>query len=614
MSKPILFISFLLLNTFVFCQDFQTDSTSVEQLFSGLTTGKLSKDSTISELKTIQERNKSTAELLEIYDFYFSKYLMQTGEMDSAIVISKTAIEKYTNDQDISHRIKFLKIIASCYAYNQDYQQGITYFKKALAICEETGNFEQAAYVNNNIANLFFSLMDYESAYKYSSASFNYIEEHPDNPYYAGILAILSVAESKVKKNEDAYNHAKEALEIATKTNNILALIVSNHALGDIEEGQKNYHEAIQWFSASLKISEQYNQLHFSLLNHIGLLSCYIGMNENDQAIYHGEKALDISEKTGNKNVSYSLKRKLALAYHKNGEDGKAFELMHEAHEIYKATTSFDTQESINEILIKYDTEKKEKEIQKNKVERMKQEVKASRFRFIIAILTFILLLLLVFYFIIQLKNKNKLRAANDQLEKETLRAIIEGEEKERERLSAELHDGIASTLTSIRFKMENSKNEKNNELIQMIRDAQIDTRRISHNLSPLKIENSGINDAVKQFSLENSNTNTQIHFANFCTSTTLNKDSELMIYRIIQELVQNAIKHGNAKTIDIQFMCSENLFNWSVEDDGNGFELEQKQLGQGLLSIQNRIERMHGEFNIDSSPEGTIVQLSIPI
>ena len=614
MTKPFLFISFLLLNSFIFCQDFKTDSTSIEQLFKGITTGHLAKDSTINELKTIQVRNQSNAKLLEIYDFYFSKYLMQTGEMDSAIVISKTALEKYTNNQEIDHRIKFLKIIASCYAYNQDYQQGITYFKKALAICEETDNFEQAAYVNNNIANLFFSLMNYESAYKYSSASFKYIEKHPDNPYYAGILAVLSVAESKVNKNEDAYNHAKEALEIATKTNNILALIVSNHALGDIEGEHENYLEAIQWFSASLEISDQYNQLHFSLLNHIGLLPCYIGINEYDQAIYHGEKALNISVEIGNKNVSYSLKRKLALAYHKNGEDGKAFKLMREAHEIYKATTSFDTQESINEILIKYDSEKKEKEIQKNKVERMKQEVKSSRFRFIIAILTFILLLLLVLYFFLQQKNKEKLRAANHQLEKETLRAIIEGEEKERERLSSELHDGIASTLTSIRFKMENSGNNKNIELIQMIRDAQIDTRRISHNLSPLKIENSGINDAIKQFALENSNTITQIHFSNFCTSILLNKDSELMIYRIVQELVQNAIRHGNAKTIDIQFMCSENLFNWSVEDDGNGFELEQKQLGQGLLSIQNRIVRMHGEFNIDSSTDGTIVQLSIPL
>jgi len=614
MTKSFLFISILLLNSFVFCQDFKTDSTSIEQLFTGIISGQLPKDSSINELRTIQARNKSTPKLLEIYDFYFSKYLMQTGEMDSAIIVSKTALEKYTNNQEIGHRIKFLKIIASCYAYNQDYEQGISYFKKALAICEETGNFEQAAYVNNNIANLFFSLMDYDSAYKYSSASFNYIKKHPENPYYAGILAILSVAESKVKKNEDAYKHAKEALEIATKTNNILALIVSNHALGDIEGEYENYTEAIQWFSASLKISDQYNQLHFSLLNHIGLLSSYMGIHDYNQAIYHGEKALEISAKTGNKNVAYSLKRKLALAYHKKGEDGKAFELMHEAHEIYKATTSFETQESINEILIKYDSEKKEKEIQKNKVERMKQEVKSSRFRFIIAILTFILLLLFVVYFLVQQKNKNKLRTAKDQLEKETLRAIIEGEEKERERLSAELHDGIASTLTSIRFKMENNENETNNELIQMIRDAQIDTRRISHNLSPLKIENSGINDAVKQFARENSNTNTLIHFSNFCSSIILNKDSELMIYRIIQELVQNAIKHGNAKTIDIQFMCSENLFNWSVEDDGNGFELNEKQLGQGLLSIQNRIERMHGEFNIDSSSDGTIVQLSIPI
>ncbi len=612
MSKIILLISFFLIQTSCFTQNFQQDSSQIEKLFTGILIG-TSRDSSLFELKQVKTNNKDNIGILEIYDFYFAKFLMQSVEMDSAIVISQNALKKYNQLENSGNQINFLKIIASCYAYNQDYQQGIIYFKKALIIAEETNHLEQAAYINNNIANLFFSLMDFESAYKYSSASFSYLKNHPENPYYASILAILSMAESKTQYKEKAYHHATEALEIATKTNNILALIVANHALGDIEGEQNNYKEAIKWFSKSLEISEQYHQLNLSLLNHIGLLPCYIGLGEYEGAIYHGEEALIISKKTGNKNVTYSLKRKLAMAYHKSGQDDKAFTLMHDAHEIYKATTSFETQESINEILIKYDTEKKEKEIQKNKVKLMHQEVESGRFRFIIALLVFILLLFFILYLFIQHKNKRKLIDKENELEKEILRAVIEGEEKERERLSSDLHDGIASTLTSIRFKMENSKDEQSTEIIQMIRDAQIDTRRISHNLSPLKIENEGIQGAMKQFAQENSNESTKIHFSNFCSAIQLNKDTELMIYRIVQELVQNSTKHGNAKNIDIQFMSSENEFNWSIEDDGKGFNVKGKPLGQGLLSIKNRIERMNGDFNIDSSYQGTIVQLSIP-
>ncbi len=613
MKAHFFIVIFILSSVQLFSQNYSTDSSSIEKLFSGAVTGKIKADSVFMQLDVIKDRNENNPELLEIYDFYYAKFLMQTGQMDSAIVVAEKAINKYTDSTDLSRQIKFIKIIASSYAYSQDYQKGISYFRQALEICERIDNQEQAAYINNNIANLFFSLMDYENAYRYSKASFDYMKNHPENPYYGSILAILSVAESKTSKKDIAYKHAQEALKIASEQNNILALIVSNHALGDIEAEQGNYQESIKWFNASLKISDQYRQLHFSLLNHIGLLPCYIEIGEYDKAIFHGEEAEKIAKQLGNKNVAYSLKRKLALAYSKSGQNDIAFELMRQAHEIYKSTTNFETQEAINEILIKYDTEKKDKEIQQNKVKIMKQEVESSRFRFIISLLSFILILLIVLYLLIQQKNKLKLKEAESKLEKETLLAIIEGEEKERERLSSELHDGIASTLTSIRFKMENHPTEHSAELIKMITDAQIDTRRISHNLSPLRIEKAGLVSAMEQFSKENSTPETQIHFSNFCTDNTLSKETELMIYRIVQELVQNAIKHGKAKNIDIQFMCSDKQFNWSVEDDGVGFEKKDGELGQGLFSIQNRIERMNGSFNIDSSSEGTIVQLSIP-
>ncbi len=594
------------------------DSLKIVELFFQATHNAQERESALQELSVIKRSiADSDTTLRTFYTFSESKYLMTTGRLNEAMELAEEGLELFRHSQMDHRKIKFYNLIASVHTLRQEYKDGINFFKKSLAICERTGDKLQAAYALNNIANLFFSLLDEESAYIYASRSFAILKEYKDDPYYPGILSILSVAETKTGRSEEGYKHAVEALKIGESTQNILALIVANHALGDYHLTNESYAEAKLHFSESLTYSEKFAQEHFSLLNNLGLLKTYLGLKDYANAVSFGNSALILAESLENKDVLYALKRNLASVYHGLGQLDKAYVLLKEAHAINREITNIETKKSINELLIKYDAEKKEKEIANGQLLLLEKDIEAARFRQIILFLSIGLVLLTGIILLIRNRNINRIKEMNSKYEREVLQALLKGEEVERKRLAVDLHDGLSSSLTSIRFRLESLatiKEEDKRKLIESLQETQLESRRIAHNLSPIKMERLGLIAALQQFAQENSTEKSIIHISDFSDGVRLNESLEMFVYRITQELIQNALKHAKAGSIDVQFFKEGDEFRWMVEDDGDGFDLDTVEYGEGLQSIRSRINQFKGSFDIDTSHKGTIVQISIPI
>ena len=216
------------------------------------------------------------------------------------------------------------------------------------------------------------------------------------------------------------------------------------------------------------------------------------------------------------------------------------------------------------------------------------------------------------------------------QLEKEkkilNMAGMIEGQEAERIRIAKDLHDGLGGLLTTIKTQVSNIQRdidqlenlkpyEKANAMID---DACNEVRRISQNLMPDILRLEGLHGAVDAIADQIKDTHgLQVEFISQIEGLKLNEVKELFVFRIVQELTNNIIKHANATTIKLNMLISDGLLHVMVEDDGVGFDSNHKQNtnGIGLKSVASRVNYLNGKLTIESAPRnGTRTNISLPL
>jgi signal transduction histidine kinase len=214
--------------------------------------------------------------------------------------------------------------------------------------------------------------------------------------------------------------------------------------------------------------------------------------------------------------------------------------------------------------------------------------------------------------------NKEKLQIEHKLTEEQSMLAnkVIAAQEGERQRIAQDLHDDLGSTLSMLKVRLEevnkNTKNQLENE-IYIADKAVNDLRQVSYNLMPTMFLERGLINTIKEF-LRINDITSKVAFFYGENEKRLEWEAELGIYRIIKELLTNAIKHAKATKIDLQLIYYEKFLYLSVEDNGIGFkEKEGPSKGNGLKSINLRVSYLHGKLNIDSSSNGTSVLIEIP-
>ncbi|MCX7696788.1 MAG: Cache 3/Cache 2 fusion domain-containing protein [Bacteroidales bacterium] len=202
------------------------------------------------------------------------------------------------------------------------------------------------------------------------------------------------------------------------------------------------------------------------------------------------------------------------------------------------------------------------------------------------------------------------------ELERKMLSAAIRGEEKERQRIARELHDGLGPLLSTLKLYVgelsgDITRQEKEDLLqhIHEIIDESIQNiRQIANNLMPSIINDYGLIKAIEHFCEKINKTNTiNIHFEYDIQKERINSDLELILFRIISELINNTLKHANAENINILLIQQEQKLYVFYKDDGIGFDpqliLQQESTGLGLKSIISRIKSINANYFVSSSP-----------
>ena len=216
----------------------------------------------------------------------------------------------------------------------------------------------------------------------------------------------------------------------------------------------------------------------------------------------------------------------------------------------------------------------------------------------------------------IQLHQEKKIDATQN---------MIQGEEQERTRLARDLHDGLGGMLTGVKFQLNSIKgnvilSEENagtfTKSISQIDNAIVEMRRVAHNMMPEALLKFGLDETLKSYcDSVSQSSELAVSYQSFGMEVRLEQTNEIVLYRIVQELLNNTIKHAKATKSNIQLTRNENLISLTVEDNGKGFDVNDvKKNGIGLSNINHRVEYLSGKIDVQSDNKGTSTHIEFEI
>jgi signal transduction histidine kinase len=270
---------------------------------------------------------------------------------------------------------------------------------------------------------------------------------------------------------------------------------------------------------------------------------------------------------------------------------------------------------------------------QKLEIAQQQKKLQAKNFWIGVTALGSLLLLAGLLGFMRSYKNKQRLQqSAFTRLQQEQeinqLKAQVRGEEQERNRIAMELHDGIASQLWAIKLNVDSLQQQHPlhgaflhnlHTIYQQLDDTAQEVRKTAHNLMPDLLLEEGLGTALASLCDKiKKQTELEVDFLEYGTIPRMDEEIELSLYRMIQELIQNVLKHAEGATqLLVQLSCIDTLLNITVEDNGAGFSetnLDSSK-GIGLRHIQKRVKTLNGHIDLQSVPgKGTTVYLEFDI
>ena len=318
---------------------------------------------------------------------------------------------------------------------------------------------------------------------------------------------------------------------------------------------------------------------------------------------------------------------KLINAYKSSGDYKKALEYTDSMNSVKDSLVSYANVATVNQMEIKYRTAEKDKQIAQNQLLIAQQKNKIVHKNIWIASTVGGIFLLAVIMISINRneRNKRRLQAAKiEALEHENtisiLKGVMQGEENERSRIARELHDGIGGILSAAMMRFTSAIQEHEaitqtpafDDGLALLNEMGDEIRKTAHNLMPEVLLKQPLPDAIRTYcSVVQQSNSIQINFQTLGSFDGIAQSSKLNIYRIVQELLKNVIKHSQATSALVQLLMNEHLLTVTVEDNGIGFDTSELKKGMGLHNIQARVSSMQGHFTVESTAgKGTSVYI----
>lgn len=573
------------------------DSLSIATLFSKTRTNKDSAAIYKEQAREIAEANasvKSTA----VYLVLLAKDMIYSGQLDAADSIADKGLQLKYSGNDIAYEGKFYNIKGNVAGLKKKIYRSIELYLSAEKIFDKVGDSAALAGVYSNVANSYFSLKDHSSANQYAGKAYKLLPSVKEPHIAANITTTYALSLSKTGRSADALPVVRQADSIADATGNKMGKVAATIGLAEIYNADKQYDSAVVYYNRAMVLGEDLGIKHFELMGKMGLLAMYEAQGRVTDIVNLSGPTIALANQLDNVDVLHTAKRIAGKALGKQGEYEKAFLLLNESYNLYDSTAGVENQKNINELLVKYDAEKNEREILAQNLLLTKQEaLLRSRQLIIVGLILGLSILFTVFFYTRKL-TRERLKRVQAEKEKKVGDAYIQGEQKERTRLAFEIHDGIASMLTGISYKLRAEDADKD-EVIGLLTRLHEDTRRISHSLMPIDLEKNSLVDAVQDLCVRMSTKETEMVFLAKGPEVRLDDQESLLLYRLIQELLNNALKYAQCQSVFVNIVSDMKGLDISVEDDGIG--IPKDMIENGFVSIKERVRSLGATMHIDA-------------
>ena len=546
-----------------------------------------------------------------------------SGDYDSAMFFYAKALPIY-------QKIKSKKGIGAAYnnmgliAWNlADYDKALAYFFDALKNFEEINNQKFIGNVLNNIGLVYYDNEKPLLAIDYHRKAMALYTKRGDNYNLGAVSTNLSNDFTAINNKDSIIYYNRRAIYYDKLANDDYGLSIAYAGYATILQSEKKYDSAKYYFFQSLKIKERMQENKGICINLIALANLSIILKENENQLKYLLRAKEIAERDDLKKESENIYLQLSQYY--ESENPVLALQYYQKHSALKDSIFNETKsKQITELNTKYEVEKKEFTLKEQKLTILKKNY------LLIGIIAGTLLLTLLgisYYRRMRLIEEKKSQEAIVREQQKATIAVLEAEEKERKRVAAELHDGVGQMMSVARMHLSQFEalaiangqeyHEKYDHLADLIDDSCAEVRNISHQMMPNALLKQGLAKAVRNFITQVKNPNLSINLYTEGLDENLPQNTSAMLYRIIQECVNNVIKHSGATSLDISLLRSATEVTATIEDNGKGFDSAQNDYkeGIGLQNIRDRITFLKGELEIDSKPgKGTLIAIYIPV
>ena len=556
--------------------------------------------------------------------------MSKSGDLDSAFILYDLALSNYEKAKDSIGMAAVWTNISILHKNEGNYDKAIETALKSYWITKEIDDPIQVVGALINLGNAYEILRQYDTALACFQQSYQIsTDNNLTNLAYKSLTnqAVTFFRKDNFEKSKEFFLESINYYE-KVGNNRELALLYSNISL--VYRFLEEYETAIQYATKSVDISDKlgYPRQKIRALNNLGISYKAAGRYSEAESSY--QKGLELALQAEFKKETGDVYRNLATLNELTGAYEEAYGYLLLNDSIKDILNTDEIARAIAESQTKYEVRHLRDQ---NKIAALEKESMRSQrnITIIIGILVVLTLFWIAVYFNLKIR-KNRIIAAQKikQLEDEkrilTAQSVIVGQEEERKRIAWELHDGIGVLLStaSIQFSSieEDESDPKTADTFRkaqrMLDNAGKEVRRISHDMMPGVLTKFGLKEAVEDLFEEIRDLGKiDIRLNLACADERLPEDMEIMLYRVVQEMANNTIKHAQASRIDCSLIRNPQSIEIDYSDNGIGFDEESlpHDRSLGLYGIRSRIDFLSGNVELVSNEgKGSRFRIFVPL
>jgi two-component system NarL family sensor kinase len=572
---------------------------------------------------------------LSSYTGYTIAILNNQGKFREALELCKENAQLWEGSENKQELAAAYINLGSEWQYLSDFQTAAENYLKALSFAEAIQHLPYQRVAYNNLASLFNSLQQYDKGRSYAQRSLDIAIALKNEYGIASSLINLGNAENSLKIFDSSLSRFLQVEALGNKMEDQVITMDGWLGIAETYTLQQRWNEAEPYLLKTFTLSKSIETNEYQLYACMGLGDLYIRTKQYGKADIYLQTGTDLAKALGTRLELKDLYFKKAELQEAKGETAEALLWYKKFVLLDDSLTNEKINNNINLGEIKYETDKKELQIENLEAQRKLQQLtikQQNTFNWVLggSALSILFIALLGWRNFRQKQLLQKQQIIDLEKEKQLLatESMLKGQEEERSRLAKDLHDGLGGMLSGVKFSFSNLKETMHMEQQDMksfernidLLDSSIkELRRVAHSMMPEVLIKYGLDAALRDYCtfINTSGIIKVIYQSHGLENIGTNQTVNVTIYRVIQELLNNIVKHAGATTAIVEINKEGQKIVITVDDDGKGIDKNALQNGNGIgwANITNRLNYLKARVDIQSETgKGTSVNIDFDV